>query len=250
MAIDLQKFEKEKPIAGYGGALLYRDIGEQKYHILLPLETVPYVEGSVDTFDYDLLNSRSKGKVEGKLTLDQKDVEFYWTRDNVRRLEALQGKVVDFMSVNSEFMGRAFSGTIKVRPQDAGADIHKGIFTITPISATTETLLDCRDLIQDTVAFINPIPSSLVIGDTGTKVVVYTDPSSATISAVMEDDKDKSAFSVGAPEKDSKTNSWSFTISRQGSTTGTHYGVVLIRATTTDNAMASYERSIAVEYTK
>lgn len=243
MAIDLQKFEQEKPIAGYGGALLYRDIGEDKYHILLPLETVPYVEGSVDTFDYDLLNSRSKGKVEGKLTLDQKDVDFFWTRDNVRRLEALQGKVVDFLTVNSEFMGRAFSGTIKVRPQDAGADIHKGIFTITPMSATTETLLDCRDLIQDTVAFINSIPASLVIGTTATNIIVQTDPDNATISASMLYD-DNNAFSASVDGK-------SVSISRNSKTTasGTYYGVVVIKATTTDNAMASYERSIAVEYT-
>lgn len=239
MAIDLQKFEQEKPIAGYGGALLYRDIGEDYYHILLPLETVPYVEGSVDTFDYDLLNSRSKGKVEGKLTLDQKDVDFFWTRDNVKRLEALQGKVVDFLSVNSEFMGRAFSGTIKVRPQDAGADIHKGIFTITPMSATTETLLDCRDLIQDTVAFINPIPSSLVIAEKGQEVFVQTDPSTATITVSV----DNSAFTAGT------VSDGKFTISRgTSSQAGTHYGIVTITATAT--GMASYERSIAVEYTK
>ena len=241
MAIDLQKFCNEKPIAGYGGALLYRDIGETKYHILIPLETIPYVEGSVDTFDYDSMNCRSKGQVEGKISLDQKDVDFFWTRDNVRRLEALQGRVIDFMSVNGEFMGRTYRGTIKVRPQDASADIHRGIFTITPMSASTETLIDCRDLIQDTVAFINQIPANLVIGTNPSSVTVQTDPDNATLTVSMQD-ASNTAFTL------STVSNNAFTISRGASATaGTYYGIVIIKATASD--MASYERSIAVEYT-
>lgn len=165
MAINLQKHCDKKAISGYGSALLYRDAqaGDTKYHLLLPLETVPAVNGSVDTFEFDLLTCPTKGQVEGKESLDQKDVEFLWHRDNVKRLEALQGRVIDFLAVYGDMTGRKFSGTIKVRPNDATADVHRGTFTITPISASITTIEDVSDIIQDTVAFASTIPAEVEV---------------------------------------------------------------------------------------
>lgn len=241
--MDLQKYCDPKTMSGYGSALLYKEANESLYHILLPLENAPSVFGSVDTFDYDLLTCKTKGKVEGKETLDQKDVEFMWHRDNIRRLEALQGKVLDFMVVYQDFTARTFSGKIKVRPNDAGADIMKGTFTITPSSASTVTLLDCRDLIQDTITFANVIPDSLVIGSTATEVEVATDPKTGvTISTSC----DNSNFKVDVTQSNSGTNA-KVSISKNDSAAETpQYGVVLITASAT--GYASWTTSIAVEY--
>ena len=165
MAINLQKHCDKKAMSGYGSALLYRDAtaGDTKYHLLLPLETVPAVNGSVDTFEFDLLTCPSKGSVEGKESLDQKDVEFLWHRDNVKRLESLQGRVIDFLAVYGDMTGRKFSGTIKVRPNDVSNDIARGTFTITPISASITTVEDVSDFIQDTVAFASTIPAEIEV---------------------------------------------------------------------------------------
>lgn len=182
---ELNKYCDKRAMSGYDSMLLYRE-GSELYHILLPLETAPTVSGSVDTFDFDILTCPSKGQVEGKESLDQKDVDFLWHRDNVRRLEELQSKVLDFMVVYQDFTARTFTGTIKVRPQDAGADIMRGTFTITPMSASTTTILDARDLIMDTVVFTNKIPSSIEMKSNSETIEVKTDPTTATF--VVESD--------------------------------------------------------------
>lgn len=242
--MDLQKFCDPKTMSGYGSQLLYKDVTENLYHLLLPLESAPSVFGSVDTFDYDLLTCRTKGKVEGKETLDQKDVEFMWHRDNVRRLEELQGKVLDFMVVYQDFTARTFSGTIKVRPNDAGADIMKGTFTITPNSASTITLLDCRDLIQDTVVFANTIPDSLVVGATATLVEVATDPAKteSTITATC----DNANFTVTVTPATESSNAKVSIVKATDAEAGKQYGIVTITASAT--GYASWTTSIAVEY--
>lgn len=174
--MDLQKYCEKRAMSGYGSALLYKEANEDLYHLVLPLETVPTVSGSVDTFDFDILTCPSKGQVEGKESLDQVDVDFMWHRDNVARLEDLQGRVLDFMTVYQDFTARTFTGTIKVRPQEAGADIMRGTFTITPMSATAKTILDARDLIMDTITFTQQIPSSLTIGAEGETIELKSDP--------------------------------------------------------------------------
>lgn len=242
--MDLQKYCDPKTMSGYGSQLLYKDATETLYHILLPLESAPSVFGSVDTFDYDLLTCKTKGKVEGKETLDQKDVEFMWHRDNVRRLEELQGKVLDFMVVYQDFTARTFSGTIKVRPNDAGADIMRGTFTITPNTASTVTLLDCRDLIQDTVVFANTIPDSLVIGATAQSVEVATDPAktASTIEAIC----DNTNFTVNVTPATESANAKVTIAKASEAVAGKQYGIVTITAKA--EGYASWTTSIAVEY--
>lgn len=188
--MNLQKFCDKKAISGYGSALLYRDAqaGDKKYHLLIPLETVPSVNGSVDTFEFDLLTCPSKGQVEGKESLEQKDVEFLWHRDNVARLEALQGRVLDFLAVYSDMTGRKFSGTIKVRPNDVNNDIVRGTFTITPLSASVTTILDCSDIIQDTVAFASTIPAEIEVGvNKPYELDCQTNPATGTTVEVTSD---------------------------------------------------------------
>ena len=247
-------------MSGYGSALLYKDSTvdtDGLYHLLLPLETAPSVAGSVDTFDFDILTCTSKGQVEGRETLEQKDVDFLWHRDNVRKLESLQGKVIDFLVVYQDFTARAFTGTIKVRPQDAGADIMRGTFTLTPMSAQTTTILDARDLIKDTVWFTNSIASRVVI-DANLEtpmvdVAVETNPSEATVSSkvytyskddgkLVEVSSDSSVFKVNTSEKGKVK------ISYEGTGANVEYAIIELTASLLD--YASWTTTIAVENTK
>lgn len=235
--MELQKYCENRAMSGYGSALLYKEANEEKYHLLLPLESAPFVAGSVDTFDFDILTCPSKGQVEGKESLDQKDVDFLWHRDNVRRLEDLQGRVLDFMTVYQDFTARKFTGTIKVRPQDAGADIMRGTFTITPMSASTTTLEDARPLIQDTVVFANQIPASVVVNGSYT-VQLKADPVTATFKAVSSD---PNTFTVPAEA----VSNGSLTITYAGEGTGKEYAIIEITASA--EGYASWTTSIAVE---
>lgn len=258
---ELQKYCDKRAMNGYGSAFLYKESTETLYHLVLPLETAPSVTGSVDTFDFDLLTCPSKGQVEGKESLDQKDVDFLWHRDNVARLESLQGRVLDFMVVYQDFTARTFSGTIKVRPQDADADIMRGTFTITPLSASATTILDARDLIQDTIMFTNAIPSNVtIVGDEEKEIILSVNPSAyvnGTENVKIEisaDDLDESnahtilSEMTVAEKKDANskgTGSATFTIARKTGVTGTKFALIEIKATKA--GLASWTTSIAVE---
>ena len=45
--------------AGYGSAILVKEQGETKYSLLIASETVPAVFGTPNSFEFDLINSRS-----------------------------------------------------------------------------------------------------------------------------------------------------------------------------------------------
>lgn len=239
MAINLQKHCDKKAISGYGSALLYRDAqaGDTKYHLLLPLETVPAVNGSVDTFEFDLLTCPTKGQVEGKESLDQKDVEFLWHRDNVKRLESLQGRVIDFLAVYGDMTGRKFSGTIKVRPNDVSNDIARGTFTITPISASTTTEYDVSAIIQDTVSFASTIPAKLEISLTATSpasVECLRDPTTADFTVSSSSTAITATKGTGA-----------FTV--QKGTSAKVGDTAIITVTATASEMASWTTTMLVE---
>lgn len=238
MSINLKKFEDKRPVSGYGGALCFIDPEidtDLKYHILIPLESLPAISGSVDSFEYDLLNSPSKGKVQGKASLDDTDLEFLWHRDNVKRLEHLQGRSIDFLVVYPDFTGRKFTGTIKVRPNSVSNDVAKGTISITPIVASDETILDCRSLLKDTVAITSNIDDSITLASKGTQVVaVATDPTDATVSVLS----DKVTVATVSAFADGK-----FTISAVGT------GYCMVTITASKEGLASWETTIAVEVT-
>ena len=233
--MDLQKYCEKRAMSGYGSALLYKEANETLYHLVLPLETVPTPNGSVDTFDFDILTCPSKGQVEGKESLDQKDVDFLWHRDNVARLEGLQGRVLDFMAVYQDFTARTFTGTIKVRPQDPTADIHRGTFTITAMSASTTTILDARDLIQDTVVFTNAIPASATMTSNTYTVEVKTDPATATFEVTSDNTNFSGSVSGNT-----------LTITHTGS--DREFAILSIKASA--EGYASWTTTIAVESTQ
>lgn len=231
---ELNKYCENRAMNGYQSALLYKESNETLYHLVLPLESAPTVSGSVDTFDFDILTCPSKGQVEGKESLDQKDVDFLWHRDNVLRLESMQGRVLDFMVVYQDFTARTFTGTIKVRPQDAGADIMRGTFTITPMSARAGTILDARDLIQDTVVFTNSIKPMLNMTGNSETIEVKTDPTTATFTV----ESDNSNFNGSVSGN-------TLTINYTGDGDNVEYAVITITASA--EGYASWTTTIAVQ---
>lgn len=236
--MDLQKYKESKARSGYGAALMFidpfdtTDATKGKYRLFIPLETVPTIEGSVDTFEFDLLNSKSKGKVQGKEALDDKDNEFLWHRDNIIRLEKYEDMVLDFMVVYADFTAKKFSGQIKTRPNDVTSDVARGTFTITPMSAQIKTIYDCRSEIIETVFFDTAIPDSIVVTGTGTKtIVVKTAPTSATLSV----------------KSDKETVARASVVSNTVTVTGVSNGYTYITITASATGMASWETTVLVE---
>lgn len=162
------KYLEHRGQSGYRAAILVKNAydDDAKYSLLVASETVPSIFGSQDSFEFDLLNSPVKGKVDGKMSLEDKEVEVLHHRDNVYRFEKLKGKVLDFLFVDSQFVGYKFSGTVSYRVNDASADVLRGTYTITPMSADPTPILDARSLCQETLCFSEVIPDTIKVNGT------------------------------------------------------------------------------------
>lgn len=235
-------YNDQRVQSGYSSMLLVKEASDTLYSIICPLETVPSVFGSPESFDYNFLSAPTKGKIEGKEELETKDVEVMWHRDNAKRLEALQGRVLDFLVVFQDYSGRAFSGTLRARPNDAGAEILKGTMTITPLSAIPTSLFDCRDLIEPTVYFATQVPSSLAVTTATASVInLTTVPFLATISATVDND----SFTV-TPTQPTGNTAGNISITVSTATVSPQYGIVTITAS--NENYAEWQTTVAVSF--
>lgn len=155
------KFLENKGQSGYRAAILVKQASDQYYSLLVASETVPSIFGSQDSFEFDLLNSPAKGKIEGKPSLEEKEVEVLHHRDNVYRFEKLKNKTLDFLVIDGQFVGYKFVGTLSYRMNDATADVLRGTYTITPMSADPTPILNARGLCQETLCFTSVVPDEV-----------------------------------------------------------------------------------------
>lgn len=155
---------EKRALSGYKSAWLYKDLELGKYCLVGATESVPYVFGDKDSFEFDILQSSTKGQVEGKPSLEPKDIEVLHHRDNAYRFGKLKGKTVDFMSINAEFVGYKYTGTLDYRPNDAEADVNRATVTITPMSADATPIFNARDEIAETLCFASSIPATIRVG--------------------------------------------------------------------------------------
>ena len=204
------QYKETRALSGYKSAWLYRDPDLGKYCLIGATESVPYVFGDKDSFEFDILQSSTKGQVEGKPSLEPKDIEVLHHRDNAYRFGKLKGKTIDFMTINAEFVGYKYTGTVEYRPNDAEADVNRATVTITPMSADATPVFNARNMVAETLCFASSIPETIKAGeafdisvsqnsatttykmvkiaDNGTETdattsLSSTDPKSATISA-------------------------------------------------------------------
>jgi hypothetical protein len=159
------QFKETRAQSGYKSAWLYKDAEIGKYCLVAATETVPYVfGGDKDSFEFDILQSPTKGLVEGKSSIETKDIEVLHHRDNAYRFNKLKGKTLDFMTVNGEFMGYKYNGTLDYRPNDAEADVNRATVTITPMSAEAIPVFNARAEIAETLCFASAIPATIKAG--------------------------------------------------------------------------------------
>ena len=163
----LFQYNESQAQVGYKSAVLYKKQGDTKYRFLCASETVPFPYGTKDTYEYDLLNSESKGQVEGKNAVEQKEIELLYTPNNAYLFETLKGQVLDFMSLTPDKIGYKYHGKISFRPNDATADIHRGTYTITPMGASEVPLFMAREDCYSPLFFADVIPYEISIADLG-----------------------------------------------------------------------------------
>lgn len=155
------KYQEHRGQAGYRGALLVKEQTQDKYSLFLPLESVPSFFGSPESFDFNLVNSPVKGKVQGKMEMEDSSCEFLWHRDSAWRLEQLQGKVLDFLTISGDFVGTKATGTFTYHQNEGQADVLKGTIDFSIMSGDPHPILNCRGLVQETLCFADVIPESV-----------------------------------------------------------------------------------------
>lgn len=183
------KYDENRALVGYGSAwLVALPENGGKYSLIGFTESVPYPYGEKESFDFNILQQASMGQVQGKTTLETVDVPVMHHRDNAYRYNKLVGKPLNFMSVNSEFVGYKFTGTIDYRPDTAEGDIHRATVTITPLSASTQPTLNARPEMMDTLAFAYSIPPTVAVGEAINCAVKQTAASvTVTVKAINAD---------------------------------------------------------------
>lgn len=239
-----QKFDDNRVISGYGAITLVKEQSETKYSLFLPGETVPCPLGSQDSFDYDILQSTTKGKVKGKMTIDDKEVEFMLHRDNVYRLNQLVGKVLDFLYVTADYMALRYTGTITYRPNDASADVLKGTYTITAASCDDKiSIMDVRGLYKDTVVFTDVVPTSVTVGSDETVLSIAVNPKDAELTTVCENEN----FEISASQASGETPA-KITIKKKSISPAEapQYGMLYITAS--KEGYAPWTTTIALDY--
>lgn len=159
------QIKETRALSGYKSAWLYKDLEIGKYCLVGATESVPYVLGDKGSFEFDILQSPTKGQVESKPSLESKDIEVLHHRDNAYRFGKMKGKTIDFMTINAEFVGYKYTGTLDYRPNDAEADVNRATVTITPMSADGVPLFNARDEIAETLCFASAIPETIKLGD-------------------------------------------------------------------------------------
>lgn len=232
------QFKETRAQSGYKSAWLYKDAAIGKYCLVAATETVPYVfGGDKDSFELDILQSPIKGLVEGKPSIETKDIEVLHHRDNAYRFNKLKGKILDFMTVNGEFMGYKYSGTLDYRPNDAEADVNRATVTITPMSADAIPVFNARDEIAETLCFASAIPATIKASE---KFDLSVTQNTATVAYKMvkiaDDGKE-----TDATQKLTVTKPKEATISETG------LYAITVSDTATTNAYASWTTTIYVE---
>ena len=179
------QYKESRALSGYRSAWLIKlpDNEDNKYSLISASETVPYPFGDKENFEFDLLQSPVIGQVEGKTSLESKDIEVLHHRDNAYRFEKLKGKIWDMMCINGEYMGYKFTGTVDYRPNDAEADVNRATVTITPMDAETVPVYNARPLILETLCFKDEIPATIKTSETINLSVKQVENSKVTVSA-------------------------------------------------------------------
>ena len=186
--MNYQEFSK-KPNTDEGCGLFYKDAskGDTKYHILLPLETIPSVQGDYNEMEYGFTTMSVVGKIKGRLTLNTANTDFYWTRDITNKLKSLKGKQLDLLVVLPSWQGYRIKGEISYTYNDVGrGSLVTGSLTITPSWMDENHIDDVSEFCYDTAIITNSLEPNIEVSKSQTSGLVLSDivtePTTATIS--------------------------------------------------------------------
>lgn len=193
--------DTSRGMTGEYGQLNVYDSNLSKYVLALPLETLPAVSGSVNTVENNVTTSRVIGKIKGKRTIDDKDVNFLWNRDNIERLNQLIGKQNDYLISYKDGTGWKFSGEITYRNDDGSAsDKLTGTLTIVASDVDEVATSNVLDLMAKTCVITNKnLPANITLAKTNgsIEIPVQMSNANATITTSSTNSAITATYSAG-----------------------------------------------------
>lgn len=230
----LSKVNESRAQTGLHSALFVKLPSEDKYYLFMPGTKTPFLGGEYETVDIKILQSNTTGKLFGRMTIDDEEVEFMLHRDNVVRIESFVDKTLDFLSVTADGLGYKATGMVKYKPNDGeDGDPHTGTYTISATYVSKNAVRDIRPLIKDTVFFANAIPESrnLDVDDGTVNIESYDEGFKLEVAIKDNDGNTVDAFEAETtPAKDTvatgKTGSVKF--KKKDGITGDNYACAYI----------------------
>lgn len=156
------------------------------YSLLVPITEMPALGSAPDQQETTVTTAFSKTYVPSRSDNPQIEVTAFAHRDNFTKLAAWAGIQAEFLFLNPDLTGFKRSGYISFY-QDAfavGDNITMKI-SITVTDATEIAVLDCKALIEDTVAITTVVPALVEMSGaaaTTYKINIATNPSDATVT--------------------------------------------------------------------
>ena len=187
MAYNINKSITDRALADIGTALFVMG-SNGKYHFALPVTNMPATGSAPDQQEKTVTTDQKKTYIASRQDNPQKEFTFYAHRDNFRAVKALSNGTHDFLQINPDFTGYAFSGTVSQYQDEVSVGNNiTGKMVITVSQSGLEPIDNVYDLIEDVVVFDSEIPDKIEIVGTGTAdISVATIPADATITAISE----------------------------------------------------------------
>lgn len=214
------------------GAMLFAMNDSGLFSLYIPLETVPSAASTPDSIDIDVTSSDTITKIKGKMTMEDKETEFFLHRDSIRKIKKSVGKTEKFLIVNPDFTGYRFDADVSMAQNDASSgDPLKGAIKFTP-KMDGGFIDNVYDLIQKTAKFKSAVEPVIALDKTtGTyTTVIETDPADADITVKSETE----AVATAAYEDGKVT------------VTGVKSGSAVIAITASKTGYASWETTMLV----
>lgn len=187
-----QEFSK-RPNVDEGCALFYKEMSDSKYHILLPLETIPTMQGEREELEYSYTTMATVGKIAGRMSAESSSTDFYWHRDIVNKLKRLKGKQIDLLVVLPSYQGYKAKGEVTYSYNDITAgELVTGTITIVPSWIDDEHIDDVSDLIMETAIVESSLETDVEVSKSKAleidNVVLY--PTDATVTLAYYSDEE------------------------------------------------------------
>lgn len=176
------------------GSGIYTDYfrNDGKFALLIPTVETPFISGEIGEVEIKVSSADTVTKVEGVETLNAAETTVYMHRDTIRKLEKVNAKTINIISLSGDFTGYKSAVTVSYTPSNATLDdAWQGTIKLTPVSKP-EYIDNCFSLLIPTAHFTGAVPSpvgidgELVVGKAYT-FQVGTKPATATVKATSED---------------------------------------------------------------